>query len=82
MCAVVPLTAPEQLPTLDSANRRHPPVGPCLYPCNNWAPTNRPTDQPTDQPQATEIPALDLKRSLQSLACVKGKNVLRKVRGF
>ncbi|KAH7436226.1 hypothetical protein KP509_05G009200 [Ceratopteris richardii] len=28
--------------------------------------------------QATEIPALDLKRSLQSLACVKGKNVLRK----
>ncbi|XP_024388524.1 cullin-3A [Physcomitrium patens] len=28
--------------------------------------------------QATDIPALDLKRSLQSLACVKGKNVLRK----
>ncbi|MCO5592501.1 hypothetical protein L7F22_046504 [Adiantum nelumboides] len=28
--------------------------------------------------QATVIPALDLKRSLQSLACVKGKNVLRK----
>ncbi|KAJ4756829.1 Cullin family protein [Rhynchospora pubera] len=28
--------------------------------------------------QATEIPALDLKRCLQSLACVKGKNVLRK----
>ncbi|XP_047310143.1 cullin-3A-like [Impatiens glandulifera] len=28
--------------------------------------------------QATEIPAADLKRSLQSLACVKGKNVLRK----
>ncbi|XP_047314720.1 cullin-3A-like [Impatiens glandulifera] len=28
--------------------------------------------------QATEIPAPDLKRSLQSLACVKGKNVLRK----
>ncbi|RWR78397.1 cullin-3A-like protein isoform X1 [Cinnamomum micranthum f. kanehirae] len=28
--------------------------------------------------QATEIPASDLKRSLQSLACVKGKNVLRK----
>ena len=27
---------------------------------------------------ATEIPASDLKRSLQSLACVKGKNVLRK----
>ncbi|KAF8399458.1 hypothetical protein HHK36_015323 [Tetracentron sinense] len=28
--------------------------------------------------QATEIPAVDLKRCLQSLACVKGKNVLRK----
>ncbi|GMH01712.1 hypothetical protein Nepgr_003551 [Nepenthes gracilis] len=28
--------------------------------------------------QATEIPATDLKRCLQSLACVKGKNVLRK----
>ncbi|KAI7979567.1 Cullin-3A [Camellia lanceoleosa] len=28
--------------------------------------------------QATETPAADLKRSLQSLACVKGKNVLRK----
>lgn len=28
--------------------------------------------------QATEIPTSDLKRSLQSLACVKGKNVLRK----
>ncbi|MQL77050.1 hypothetical protein Taro_009434 [Colocasia esculenta] len=28
--------------------------------------------------QATEIPASDLKRCLQSLACVKGKNVLRK----
>ncbi|KAL2904506.1 Cullin-3A [Bienertia sinuspersici] len=28
--------------------------------------------------QATEIPALELKRCLQSLACVKGKNVLRK----
>lgn len=28
--------------------------------------------------QATEIPALDLKRCLQSLACVKGKNILRK----
>ncbi|KAI8031378.1 Cullin-3B [Camellia lanceoleosa] len=28
--------------------------------------------------QATEIPASDLKRSLQSLACVRGKNVLRK----
>ncbi|KAH9563278.1 hypothetical protein CY35_05G117500 [Sphagnum magellanicum] len=28
--------------------------------------------------QATDIPAPDLKRSLQSLACVKGKNVLRK----
>ena len=27
---------------------------------------------------ATEIPPGDLKRSLQSLACVKGKNVLRK----
>ncbi|MQL78960.1 hypothetical protein Taro_011404 [Colocasia esculenta] len=27
---------------------------------------------------ATEIPASDLKRCLQSLACVKGKNVLRK----
>lgn len=27
---------------------------------------------------ATETPASDLKRSLQSLACVKGKNVLRK----
>eukprot|EP00898_Chlorokybus_atmophyticus_P002087 jgi/Chlat1/287/Chrsp1S03176 len=29
--------------------------------------------------QATDIPAIDLKRNLQSLACVKGKNVLRKV---
>ncbi|CAM8878442.1 hypothetical protein QQ045_018940 [Rhodiola kirilowii] len=28
--------------------------------------------------QATEIPTPDLKRCLQSLACVKGKNVLRK----
>ncbi|XP_022774482.1 cullin-3A-like [Durio zibethinus] len=28
--------------------------------------------------QVTEIPASDLKRCLQSLACVKGKNVLRK----
>ncbi|GAB2297208.1 hypothetical protein Dimus_031321 [Dionaea muscipula] len=28
--------------------------------------------------QATEIPAVDLKRCLQSLACVKGKNILRK----
>ncbi|KAJ8445458.1 hypothetical protein Cgig2_031271 [Carnegiea gigantea] len=28
--------------------------------------------------QATEIPATELKRCLQSLACVKGKNVLRK----
>ncbi|GLC32977.1 Cullin-3A [Pleodorina starrii] len=28
--------------------------------------------------QATEIPAPDLKRALQSLACVKGRNVLRK----
>jgi cullin 3 len=28
--------------------------------------------------QATDIPASDLQRSLQSLACVKGKNVLRK----
>ncbi|CAL5325072.1 hypothetical protein CsSME_00004254 [Camellia sinensis var. sinensis] len=28
--------------------------------------------------QATEIPASDLKRSLQSLACVRGKNILRK----
>lgn len=28
--------------------------------------------------QATEIPAADLKRCLQSLACVKGKNVIRK----
>lgn len=27
---------------------------------------------------ATEIPASDLKRALQSLACVKGRNVLRK----
>ncbi|KAI5078435.1 hypothetical protein GOP47_0006106 [Adiantum capillus-veneris] len=27
---------------------------------------------------ATDVPTLDLKRSLQSLACVKGKNVLRK----
>eukprot|EP00850_Spirogloea_muscicola_P000165 SM000001S04567 [mRNA] locus=s1:981996:985237:- [translate_table: standard] len=27
---------------------------------------------------ATDIPAADLKRNLQSLACVKGKNVLRK----
>ncbi|GAA0171568.1 ubiquitin-protein ligase [Lithospermum erythrorhizon] len=31
-----------------------------------------------DIEQATEIPASDLKRSLQSLACVEGKNVLRK----
>ncbi|KAE8682398.1 Cullin-3 [Hibiscus syriacus] len=28
--------------------------------------------------QATKIPVVDLKRCLQSLACVKGKNVLRK----
>mmetsp|Transcript_1703 Transcript_1703/g.5934 ORF Transcript_1703/g.5934 Transcript_1703/m.5934 type:complete len:401 (-) Transcript_1703:126-1328(-) len=28
--------------------------------------------------QVTEIPTADLKRNLQSLACVKGKNVLRK----
>ncbi|KAL8200691.1 hypothetical protein R6Q59_003665 [Mikania micrantha] len=28
--------------------------------------------------QATEIPSLDLKRCLQSLACARGKNVLRK----
>lgn len=28
---------------------------------------------------ATDIPAADLKRSLQSLACAKGKNVLTKV---
>ncbi|MCO5563664.1 hypothetical protein L7F22_017311 [Adiantum nelumboides] len=28
--------------------------------------------------QTTDIPSLDLKRCLQSLACVKGKNVLRK----
>ena len=28
--------------------------------------------------QATEIPATELKRCMQSLACVKGKNVLRK----
>ncbi|KAK9064550.1 hypothetical protein SSX86_015932 [Deinandra increscens subsp. villosa] len=28
--------------------------------------------------QATEIPSLDLKRCLQSMACVKGKNVLKK----
>ncbi|GIL75860.1 hypothetical protein Vretimale_5569 [Volvox reticuliferus] len=28
--------------------------------------------------QATEIPSPDLKRALQSLACVKGRNVLRK----
>eukprot|EP00976_Prorocentrum_cordatum_P077841 1182854-Prorocentrum_minimum.AAC.5 len=32
----------------------------------------------TDIARATAIPADDLKRSLQSLACVKGKNVLRK----
>ncbi|KAL2552309.1 Cullin-3A [Forsythia ovata] len=31
-----------------------------------------------DIEQATEIPPSDLKRCLQSLACVKGKNVLRK----
>ncbi|KAF7080383.1 hypothetical protein CFC21_084475 [Triticum aestivum] len=31
-----------------------------------------------DIEQATEIPSTDLKRCLQSLACVKGKNVLRK----
>ncbi|KQK01936.1 cullin-3A [Brachypodium distachyon] len=31
-----------------------------------------------DIEQGTEIPAVDLKRCLQSLACVKGKNVLRK----
>ncbi|KAL3501403.1 hypothetical protein ACH5RR_035852 [Cinchona calisaya] len=31
-----------------------------------------------DIEQATEIPSADLKRCLQSLACVKGKNVLRK----
>ncbi|GAB2280293.1 hypothetical protein Dimus_014935 [Dionaea muscipula] len=28
--------------------------------------------------QTTEIPTVDLKRCLQSLACVKGKNILRK----
>eukprot|EP00249_Psilotum_nudum_P003831 c17326_g1_i1 orf=2-220(+) len=28
--------------------------------------------------QGTGIPSMDLKRSLQSLACVKGKNILRK----
>ncbi|KVH96147.1 cullin-3A-like [Cynara cardunculus var. scolymus] len=28
--------------------------------------------------QATEIPSTDLKRCLQSMACVKGKNILRK----
>ncbi|KAK1423317.1 hypothetical protein QVD17_18615 [Tagetes erecta] len=32
----------------------------------------------TEIEQATEIPTLELKRCLQSLACVKGKNVLRK----
>ena len=32
----------------------------------------------TDIAAATSIPADDLKRSLQSLACVKGRNVLRK----
>ncbi|GFR47201.1 hypothetical protein Agub_g8881, partial [Astrephomene gubernaculifera] len=31
-----------------------------------------------DIEQATEIPTPDLKRALQSLACVKGRNVLRK----
>ncbi|KAJ7537211.1 hypothetical protein O6H91_12G102700 [Diphasiastrum complanatum] len=31
-----------------------------------------------DIEQATDIPSLDLKRNLQSLACVKGKNILRK----
>lgn len=31
-----------------------------------------------DIEQATEIPTVDLKRCLQSLACVKGRNVLRK----
>ncbi|KAG2450508.1 hypothetical protein HYH02_005009 [Chlamydomonas schloesseri] len=31
-----------------------------------------------DIAQATEIPTPDLKRALQSLACVKGRNVLRK----
>ncbi|THU69714.1 hypothetical protein C4D60_Mb08t17290 [Musa balbisiana] len=38
------------------------------------------TDQLTyrEIEQATEIPPSDLKRCLQSLACVKGKNVLRK----
>ncbi len=32
----------------------------------------------TEISQATEIPAADLKRALQGLACVKGKSVLRK----
>ncbi|KAK1423075.1 hypothetical protein QVD17_18369 [Tagetes erecta] len=32
----------------------------------------------TELERATGIPSLDLKRSLQSMACVKGKNVLRK----
>eukprot|EP00959_Pyramimonas_sp_CCMP1952_P022456 472598-Pyramimonas_sp.AAC.1 len=31
-----------------------------------------------DIASATDIPIVDLKRNLQSLACVKGKNVLRK----
>ncbi len=34
--------------------------------------------RPRPAPQATGIPAQDLKRALQSLACVKGRNVLRK----
>ena len=32
----------------------------------------------TEIKQATDIPTADLKRNLQSLALVKGKNVLRK----
>mmetsp|Transcript_24773 Transcript_24773/g.34140 ORF Transcript_24773/g.34140 Transcript_24773/m.34140 type:complete len:740 (-) Transcript_24773:166-2385(-) len=37
-----------------------------------------PTLTYTEIQSATDIPAVELKRNLQSLACVKGKNVLRK----
>lgn len=46
----------------------------CLV-CNPLFPHPSPTAQIAD---ATEIPPAELKRALQSLACVKGKNVLRK----
>ncbi|KAM2735552.1 hypothetical protein PS2_023352 [Malus domestica] len=40
--------------------------------------TSNPSQGGSSGLMATEIPAIDLKRCLLSLACVKGKNVLRK----